>query len=97
MRAPQRHFIGDNPNFCRSALSRYAPQQFIDLVHKHGIAYHEKHKGQLFCDGSSQQIIDMLLAECEAGSVTRWQPCKLGKIVLGRRRRHIGRGQLPDR
>lgn len=82
MRAPQRHFIGDNPNFCRSALSRYAPQQFIDLVHKHGIAYHEKHKGQLFCDGSSQQIIDMLLAECEAGGVTRWQPCKLGKIVF---------------
>ncbi|WP_438999701.1 NAD(P)/FAD-dependent oxidoreductase, partial [Variovorax beijingensis] len=82
VRAPQRHFIGDNPNFCRSALSRYAPQQFIDLVHKHGIAYHEKHKGQLFCDGSSQQIIDMLLAECEAGSVTRWQPCKLGKIVF---------------
>ncbi|MBW8714660.1 MAG: aminoacetone oxidase family FAD-binding enzyme, partial [Variovorax paradoxus] len=82
VRAPQRHFIGDNPNFCRSALSRYAPQQFIDLVHKHGIAYHEKHKGQLFCDGSSQQIIDMLLAECEAGGVTRWQPCKLGKIVF---------------
>ncbi|MGJ3700785.1 NAD(P)/FAD-dependent oxidoreductase [Variovorax sp. AFSI2.2] len=82
VRAPQRHFIGDNPNFCRSALSRYAPQQFIELVQKHGIAFHEKHKGQLFCDGSSQQIIDMLLAECDAGNVTRWQPCKLGKIVF---------------
>ncbi len=80
VRAPQRHFIGENPNFCRSALSRYAPQQFIDLVQKHGIAFHEKHKGQLFCDGSSQQIVDMLLAECEAGQVTRWQPCKLGNI-----------------
>jgi predicted Rossmann fold flavoprotein len=81
VRAPQRHFIGENPNFCRSALSRYAPQQFIDLVHKHGIAFHEKHKGQLFCDGSSQQIVDMLLAECDAGQVTRWQPCRLGNIT----------------
>ncbi len=80
VRAPQRHFIGENPDFCRSALSRYAPQQFIDLVQKHGIAFHEKHKGQLFCDGSSQQIVDMLLAECDAGQVTRWQPCKLGDI-----------------
>lgn len=81
VRAPQRHYIGDNPNFCRSALSRYAPQQFIDLVQKHGIAFHEKHKGQLFCDGPSQQIIDMLLAECEAGGVTRWQPCRIEEIA----------------
>ena len=82
VRAPQRHFVGDNPNFCRSALSRYAPQQFIDMVQRHGIAYHEKHKGQLFCDGSSQQIVDMLLAECAAGNVERWQPCKLGDIAF---------------
>ena len=81
VRAPQRHFIGDNPNFCRSALSRYTPQQFIDLVQRHGIAFHEKHKGQLFCDGSSQQIIDMLLAECAAGGVTRWQPCKVQDVA----------------
>jgi predicted Rossmann fold flavoprotein len=80
VRAPQRHFIGDNPHFCRSALSRYAPQQFIDMVQRHGIAYHEKHKGQLFCDGSSQQIIDMLLAECRAGGVEHWQPCAAGAI-----------------
>jgi predicted Rossmann fold flavoprotein len=80
VRAPQRHFIGDNPHFCRSALSRYAPQQFIDLVQRHGIAYHEKHKGQLFCDGSSQQIIDMLLAECAAGGVAHWQPCGVGHV-----------------
>jgi predicted Rossmann fold flavoprotein len=81
VRAPQRHFIGDNPNFCRSALSRYTPQQFIDLVQRHGIAFHEKHKGQLFCDGSSQQIIDMLLAECAAGGVARWQPCKVQEVA----------------
>ncbi|MBU2411087.1 MAG: NAD(P)/FAD-dependent oxidoreductase, partial [Gammaproteobacteria bacterium] len=80
VRAPQRHFIGDNPNFCRSALSRYTPAQFIALVERHGIAYHEKHKGQLFCDGPSQQIIDMLLAECAAGSVTHWQPCRVDAI-----------------
>ena len=82
VRAPQRHFIGDNPNFCRSALSRYTPQQFIELVQRHGIAFHEKHKGQLFCDGPSQQIIDMLLAECEAGNVAHWQPCSVGDIAF---------------
>ncbi|MBS0450937.1 MAG: NAD(P)/FAD-dependent oxidoreductase [Proteobacteria bacterium] len=80
VRAPQRHFVGDNPHFCRSALSRYTPQHFIELVEKHGIAYHEKHKGQLFCDGPSQQIIDMLLAECATGGVAHWQPCKVGEV-----------------
>jgi len=82
VRAPQKHFVSENPNFCRSALSRYTPQQFIDLMDRHGIAHHEKHKGQLFCDGSSQQIIDMLLAECDSGSVTRWQPCGVKKLVF---------------
>ncbi|MDM0085808.1 MULTISPECIES: NAD(P)/FAD-dependent oxidoreductase [unclassified Variovorax] len=80
-RAPQKHFVGENPNFCRSALSRYTPQQFVALIERHGIAYHEKHKGQLFCDGPSQQIIDMLLAECAAGGVTRWQPCAVRGVT----------------
>ncbi|WP_076999231.1 NAD(P)/FAD-dependent oxidoreductase [Variovorax sp. KK3] len=80
VRAPQRHFIGGNPHFCRSALARYTPQQFIALVERHGIAYHEKHKGQLFCDGPSQQIIDMLLAECASGGVTHRQPCSVDEI-----------------
>ncbi|RYF29516.1 MAG: aminoacetone oxidase family FAD-binding enzyme, partial [Comamonadaceae bacterium] len=71
-----------NPNFCRSALSRYAPQQFVELMQKHGIAFHEKHKGQLFCDGPSQQLIDMLLAECADGGVTRWQPCSVESIAF---------------
>lgn len=61
------NFISQNPHFCKSALSRYSPQDFIDLVKRYKIAYHEKTKGQLFCDGSSQQIIDMLMAECEKG------------------------------
>lgn len=82
VRAPQRHFVSENPNFCRSALSRYTPQQFIGLIERHGIAYHEKHKGQLFCDGPSQQIIDMLLAECDAGGVTRWQPCAVRGVAF---------------
>lgn len=74
-RAPHKHFLGNNPNFCRSALSRYTPQDFIALVAKYGIPFHEKHKGQLFCDRSADDLIQMLLAECAAGGVERWQPC----------------------
>ena len=74
-RAPHKHFIGENPQFCRSALSRYTPQDFIALVQRHGIPFHEKHKGQLFGDRSSEDFIRMLLAECEAGGVTFWHPC----------------------
>jgi hypothetical protein len=66
------NFLSDNPHFCRSALSRYTPQHFIALVDSHGIAHHEKTLGQLFCDDSSQQIIDMLKAECDGAGVT-WQ------------------------
>jgi predicted Rossmann fold flavoprotein len=61
------NFLSDNPRFCRSALSGYSQRDFITLVERYGIAYHEKTRGQLFCDGSSQQIIDMLLAECRNG------------------------------
>ena len=63
------NFTSSNPHFCKSALARYTPADFISLVEKHGIAYHEKKLGQLFCDGSSQQIIDLLLRECEAAGV----------------------------
>jgi predicted Rossmann fold flavoprotein len=79
-RAPQRHFISQNPQFCRSALSRYTPQDFIALVQRHGIAFHEKHKGQLFCDRSADDLIRMLLAECEAGGVVRRQPCAVHAV-----------------
>jgi hypothetical protein len=74
------NFISDNPRFCRSALSRYTPRDFIALLEKHHIAFHEKHKGQLFCDRSAEDIIQMLLAECAAGNVTRWQPCSIKAI-----------------
>lgn len=66
--APDR-YISANPHFAKSALGRYGPQDFIDLVRQYHIAYHEKTLGQLFCDGSARQIVDMLLAECEKGGV----------------------------
>jgi predicted Rossmann fold flavoprotein len=73
-------FLSANPHFCRSALARYTPADFIALVRRHGIGFHEKHKGQLFCDDSAEQIIDLLLAECDAGAVQRWQPCSLAAV-----------------
>lgn len=79
-RAPHKHFLGDNPHFCRSALARYTPADFLALVQKHGIPFHEKHKGQLFGDVSSDDFIRMLLAECAAGGVTHWQPCGVDSI-----------------
>ncbi len=79
--APQKHFISQNPHFCRSALSRYTPQDFIDLVKKHGIAFHEKHKGQLFCDHSAEDVIRMLLAECDAGGVTLRTSCSVKSLT----------------
>ncbi|WP_077034086.1 NAD(P)/FAD-dependent oxidoreductase [Pelomonas sp. KK5] len=78
--ATPANFLSENPHFCRSALARYSSQDFIALVQKHGIAFHEKHKGQLFCDDSAEQIIRMLLADCDAGGVTRWQPCAVQTV-----------------
>lgn len=65
-----QHFISHNPHFCRSALSRYTPADFIDLVQQHQIPYHEKRLGQLFCDNKSKDILAMLLTECEQAAVT---------------------------
>jgi predicted Rossmann fold flavoprotein len=81
--APHKHYLGENPHFCRSALSRYTPQDFIALVQKHNIPFHEKHKGQLFGDRSAEDFINMLLAECDAGGVTRWQPCAVKSVRHG--------------
>lgn len=66
--APDR-YLSANPHFARSALSRYTPDDFLALVERHGVAWHEKTLGQLFCDGSARQIVDLLLAECAAGGV----------------------------
>ena len=73
-------FLSQNPAFCRSALARYTPQDFIALVRRHGIAYHEKHRGQLFCDDSAERIIAMLRAECAAGAVQHRQPCAVHAV-----------------
>ena len=66
--APDR-FLSANPHFHKSALARYTQHDFIALVERHGIAYHEKTLGQLFCDGSARAVVAMLLAECAAGHV----------------------------
>lgn len=78
------NFLSANPAFCRSALARYSAADFIGLVQRHRIPFHEKHKGQLFCDGSSEEIIDLLLRECDAGGVQRRQPCAVRAV------RHTG-------
>lgn len=78
--ATPANFVSANPHFCRSALSRYTPRDFVELVQRYGIAFHEKHKGQLFCDRSAEDIIQMLLRECAAGGVTHWQPCSVGAM-----------------
>ena len=75
------NFLSQNPDFCRSALARYTPRHFVALVERHGIAYHEKQLGQLFCDGPSQQIIAMLRAECDRGGVEWRMPCQVRGIV----------------
>ena len=60
------NFVSENEHFCRSALSRFTPEHFIDMVRAHNIPYHERKHGQLFCDSSAQQIIDLLLKDCRA-------------------------------
>ena len=74
------NFLSANPPFCRSALARYTPQDFIHLLQRHRIGWHEKHKGQLFGDASSERVIEMLLRECAQGSVTHWQPCSVHTV-----------------
>src|ERR1044072_280224 len=74
------NFVSRNPHFCKSALARYTPADFVALVEKHGIAFHEKKLGQLFCDASSRQIIDLLLEECAAANVTVLCGCKVAEL-----------------
>ncbi len=77
------NFLSDNPHFSRSALSAYGPADFIALVRQHGIRFHEKHKGQLFCDQSSQQIIDLLKSECDKGQVQWRMPWSVDTVRRG--------------
>ncbi len=77
------NFLSDNPKFCRSVLSRYTPRDFLALMARHRISWHEKHRGQLFCDESSDDIIRMLRSECDAGNVRWHMPCKVEMITRG--------------
>jgi predicted Rossmann fold flavoprotein len=77
------NFISVNPHFCKSALARYTPQDFIAMVERHGIAHHEKELGQLFCDDSSKQIVAMLLAECAAAGVRIETGCSIDRVQHG--------------
>jgi predicted Rossmann fold flavoprotein len=80
LHATHSDFLSGDPAFCRPALEGYTPRDFIALVESHGIAWHEKTLGQLFCDRSSLQIIDMLRAECAKGRVEWWQPCEIRDV-----------------
>jgi predicted Rossmann fold flavoprotein len=81
--AGPQNYLSENPHFCRSALARYTPQDFLALVDRHRIRWHEKHRGQLFCDDSAEDIIRMLKAECDAGGVEWRMPCKVNGVEQG--------------
>ncbi len=75
-----QNFLSQNPHFCKSALSRYTPQEFLSLMKRYAIPFHEKHKGQLFCDRSAEDIISMLKAECDLGKVSWRMPVSVASI-----------------
>jgi predicted Rossmann fold flavoprotein len=80
LHASPASYLSQNPHFCRSALSRYTPRHFISLVESHGIAWHEKTLGQLFCDDSARQIVDMLRVECDRARVEWRMPCAVHSV-----------------
>ncbi|WP_045767330.1 NAD(P)/FAD-dependent oxidoreductase [Xanthomonas albilineans] len=77
------NFLSANPHFCKSALARYRPADFVQMVERHGIAYHEKELGQLFCDISSKQIVRMLVEECDAAGVNLRTQCSVHRVERG--------------
>ncbi|HSO60135.1 MAG TPA: NAD(P)/FAD-dependent oxidoreductase [Desulfobacterales bacterium] len=80
LRVDPKNYFSDNPHFCKSALSRFTPLDFIKLIEKHGIAYHEKTAGQLFCNDRAQRIVDLLVSECKAGGVIIKTGCAVKRI-----------------
>ncbi|MEO6924455.1 MAG: NAD(P)/FAD-dependent oxidoreductase [Bryocella sp.] len=78
--AEPENYFSQNPHFCRSALAAYSPGQFIALVEQHNIPYHEKKLGQLFCDGSAREIVQMLEEECAAAGVEIWLGCEIASV-----------------
>lgn len=91
------HFLSLNPHFVKSALARYPANEFIKLVSSYGIQYHEKHQGQLFCDDSAKQIIEMLLAECSKGKVKIRYPVSVQSIAQKGSEWHIQTSQGEER
>ena len=81
LNAGPQNYLSANPDFCKSALARYTAQDFVALVKRYRIGYHEKHKGQLFCDESAEQIIGMLKDECASGEVAWRMPCKVESMA----------------
>lgn len=92
--APER-FLSQNPHFAKSALSRYTPHDFLSLVERHGIAWHEKTLGQLFCDGSARQIVAMLLDECARGGVEIRCNAGIGVVEHADGRFRVGNASAP--
>ncbi|HPB21663.1 MAG TPA: NAD(P)/FAD-dependent oxidoreductase [Novosphingobium sp.] len=92
--APDR-YLSANPHFAKSALSRYTPQDFLELVESHGIAWHEKTLGQLFCDGSARQIVALLLAECGQGGVDLRLGTAAGEVEHRDGRFHVAGASAP--
>jgi predicted Rossmann fold flavoprotein len=80
LRVEPKNYLSENPHFCKSALSRFTPLDFLKLVEKHGIAYHEKAPGQLFCEDRARRIVDLLLVECKAGGVTLKTGCTVKRV-----------------
>ena len=80
LRVEPKNYLSENPHFCKSALSRFTPLDFLKLVEKHGIAYHEKASGQLFCEDRARRIVDLLLVECKAGGVTLKTGCTVKRV-----------------
>ncbi len=98
-------FTGDDPRFARAALRAFPPRRFVDLVRSHRIGFHEKHKGQLFCDDSAERIVAMLRDECDRGAIAWYRPCRVDAVIrrepdaAGRPRFevHTGAGVLATR
>ncbi|MCK9200515.1 MAG: NAD(P)/FAD-dependent oxidoreductase [Gallionella sp.] len=88
------NFISANPNFCRSALARYKPQDFIALLYKHNIAFQEKTLGQLFCDDGSEAIVTMLRNECDEAGVKRFMGCEIEEIKYDAPREEGAKGKF---
>jgi predicted Rossmann fold flavoprotein len=93
LNARPENYISQNPHFCRSALARFTPQHFIAMLVKHGLKYHEKTLGQLFCDDGSEAIIAMLKSECDAAGVRWCMPCSVENISSPRPAGERGQGR----